>query len=186
MHELEIRHFATEAKPLSLRSLLGVLRTLRVGRPGAPPTRSTQLWYEAAALCCDARHLDSETPLPPPGSSMHGAAPTCWVPIWVAFRARTRVREARTMPIRTGKPTCQERSARTVVWRGFGKVLVARHDAQIEVEARNIRPGRTKRLRTRPAVRLARRRHRRLAHRRHAGGHLLVVHQRIVKFDDLN
>jgi hypothetical protein len=42
------------------------------------------------------------------------------------------------MPIRTGKPTCQERSARTVVWRGFGKVLVARHDAQIEVEARHL------------------------------------------------
>ena len=48
-------------------------------------------------------------------------------------RPRTRVRVARTMPISTGKPTCQERSARTVVWRGFGKVLVARHDAQIEV-----------------------------------------------------
>ena len=47
-------------------------------------------------------------------------------------RPRTRVRVARTMPIRTGKPTCQERSARTVVWRGFGKVLVARHDAQVE------------------------------------------------------
>ena len=42
------------------------------------------------------------------------------------------MRVARTMPIRTGKPTCQERSARTVVWRGFGKVLVARHDAQVE------------------------------------------------------
>ena len=26
------------------------------------------------------------------------------------------------MPIRTGKPTCQERSARTVVWRGFGNL----------------------------------------------------------------
>lgn len=32
-------HFATEAKPLSLRSLLGVLRTLRVGRPWVPSTR---------------------------------------------------------------------------------------------------------------------------------------------------
>ena len=42
------------------------------------------------------------------------------------------------MPISTGKPTCQERSARTVVWRGFGKVLVARHDAHIEVEARHL------------------------------------------------
>ena len=36
--------------------------------------------------------------------------------------ARARVRVARTMPIRTGKPTCQERSARTVVWRGFGNL----------------------------------------------------------------
>ena len=34
-------HFATEAKPLSLRSLLGVLRTLRVGRPWVPSTRLT-------------------------------------------------------------------------------------------------------------------------------------------------
>jgi hypothetical protein len=34
-------HLATEAKPLSLRSLLGVLRTLRVGRPWLPPTRLT-------------------------------------------------------------------------------------------------------------------------------------------------
>ena len=90
------------------------------------------------------------------------------------------------MPIRTGKPTCQERSARTVVWRGFGKVLVARHDAQIEVEARHLVEEERNVFGTRPAVRLARRRHRRLAHRRHAGGHLLVVHQRIVKFDDLN
>jgi hypothetical protein len=30
---------ATEAKPLRLRSLLGVLRTLRVGRLALPPTR---------------------------------------------------------------------------------------------------------------------------------------------------
>jgi hypothetical protein len=40
------------------------------------------------------------------------------------------------MPISTGKPTCQERSARTVGWRGFGKVLVARHDALASAHAR--------------------------------------------------
>ena len=36
------RNLATEAKPLSLRSLLGVLRTLRVGRPWLPPTRMVE------------------------------------------------------------------------------------------------------------------------------------------------
>ena len=65
------------------------------------------------------------------------------VPIWARVRARVRVRVARAMPIRTGKPTCQERSARTVVWRGFGKVLVARHDAQIERPGTSLRKNET-------------------------------------------
>ena len=40
------------------------------------------------------------------------------------------------MPISTGKPTCQERSARTVGWRGFGKVLVTQQDALASAHAR--------------------------------------------------
>ena len=41
------RHFATEAKPLSLRSLLGVLRMPRVGRPWVPSTRLTPMYGPA-------------------------------------------------------------------------------------------------------------------------------------------
>ena len=57
-------------------------------------------------------------------------------------RPRTRVRVARTMPIRTGKPTCQERSARTVVWRGFGnlKFRNTRVRARSLLKSRGSRP----------------------------------------------
>ena len=85
------------------------------------------------------------------------------VPIWARVRAHARV--ARTMPIRTGKPTCQERSARTVVWRGFGKVLVARHDAQIERPGTSLRKNETSWDGSRPrARRLTRRDARRSDH----------------------
>ena len=52
-------------------------------------------------------------------------------------RARTRAR-SKNYAYQHWKAHRQERSARTVGWRGFGKVLVARHDAQIEVEARHL------------------------------------------------
>ena len=83
-----------------------------ISRPSSTPTARSLVPSSMIARRRSRRRICSTT-----GSFRSSTARSVGVfPNWIAA-AHARVRVARTMPIRSGKPTCQERSARTVVWR---------------------------------------------------------------------